>query len=533
MGIAQRGKDWHPYFEVNNMRLHILGKNSDDRGKQLEILTKELLESLGYERLKLNVANDAGEVDVQAEFVTPLPVEPKRTKVIAECKAHKDPLNMTDWLKFLGKLFIAEANDEDVAGCLVALSGVNGNVLGSLECLKRKNVRLVESTTLIDYLSKSHGLVPIGKLQRYLASTGKTYLAFDLVYYQRRVYWVISYDGGAYTTLEADACYPTDASLGVIKPMIETQLEAGTFIDLRKEETAHRARMVARKLAISGAMLGNGSTSIEELIVLLEPHKLKDEVTPEDIQVAVTEMVQSGMLQQDSLTKRIMFPLEVETDIEIRRQLFVEFGRDGFFILPIGGDWWDKHIDENLMRHACTIQANLQLDPENQHKATALMRLSPTALIHAILPDPMIVTHHQGEVALPQSEELAAHDRNHFMRSLYDGLTSDFGKPQLSKYFHCQRQIEALARRTHLTVYNRNRDVVMDAEVSDTRMIGEWHEKSPTGEPIYVHMSALPDYAERMRAAAAAERAKNDVAPHPSVQVEEERIAPHDDPTSP
>jgi hypothetical protein len=113
------------------MRLYILGKTNDDRGTQLEILTRELLESLGYKRLKMNVANDAGEVDVEGEFVTPLPVEPKRTKVIAECKARKEPITMSDWLKFLGKVFIARASGEDVAGCLVALSGVNGNVTGS------------------------------------------------------------------------------------------------------------------------------------------------------------------------------------------------------------------------------------------------------------------------------------------------------------------------------------------------------------------------------------------------------------------
>jgi hypothetical protein len=37
-----------------------------------------------------------------------VPVQNRETKVIAECKARKDQLNMTDWLKFLGKLFVAK-----------------------------------------------------------------------------------------------------------------------------------------------------------------------------------------------------------------------------------------------------------------------------------------------------------------------------------------------------------------------------------------------------------------------------------------
>src|SRR5687768_1500652 len=113
------------------MKLRILGLTTDDKGTQLETITKELLESLGYERLQLNIANDAGEVDVQGVIVTPAPAQPIETQLVAECKAHKDPLNMTDWLKFVGKLHIANKANARTYGCLVALSGVNGNVLGS------------------------------------------------------------------------------------------------------------------------------------------------------------------------------------------------------------------------------------------------------------------------------------------------------------------------------------------------------------------------------------------------------------------
>ncbi len=60
------------------MKLHILGTNSADKGKQLETITKELLESLGYERLQLRVANDAGEVDVQGVIITARPSRTRR-----------------------------------------------------------------------------------------------------------------------------------------------------------------------------------------------------------------------------------------------------------------------------------------------------------------------------------------------------------------------------------------------------------------------------------------------------------------------
>jgi len=105
---------------------------------------------------------------------------------------------MPDWLKFLGKVFVAESHDEDILACLVALSGVNGNVHGSYAGLNRKNIRLVDSTTLIEHLAKPHSLASEQQLRKYLASSERTYLSIDLAYYQRRIYWIILYDGGMY-----------------------------------------------------------------------------------------------------------------------------------------------------------------------------------------------------------------------------------------------------------------------------------------------------------------------------------------------
>src|SRR4051812_15537749 len=110
------------------MRLMILGKHSDDRGAQLEALTKEILESLNYRRIGMNRAGIAGELDITGEHVIPMPVQDKVERLLGECKAHKEPLNMTDWLKFLGKIYIKQASGETVNGCLIALSGVNGVV---------------------------------------------------------------------------------------------------------------------------------------------------------------------------------------------------------------------------------------------------------------------------------------------------------------------------------------------------------------------------------------------------------------------
>jgi hypothetical protein len=480
------------------MKLHILGRNSDDKGTQLEILTKEILESLGYTQLKMNVASDAGEVDVDGEFVTPMPVEPKRTRLVAECKAHKSPLNMTDWLKFLGKVFIAEANSDDVVGCLVALSGVNGNVQGSADALQRNNIRLVGSITLIDYLAKSYGLLTERRLQSYLMRIGLGYLSVDLAYYHRRVYWVVSYEGGKYTTLAADINYPDEETLSLIKPLVEQSLEVGTFIDLRKEEAARQARMIARKLIMAAAMLGGGSATTDDVRKILEEKRLRVELPPQSLTDAARDIMVDGTMVADN-TGRLFIRPDVETDAEARRQFFIEFGREVIISLAIGCEWWDAHINGKLFNRVCEIQAGLVLKPEDKDKAVMMMRLSPTALLYAITPDPMIVSHPENSVLHDPS--VIEHDRNQFLRSLHNGLYADFRNPQLARYFHETRRIEILERTSHMKLYSRDDETILDDNVVETSMIAQWHENSPTGEPIYIHVSALPDFAERRKAA--------------------------------
>ena len=55
-----------------NMKLHILGKNLDDKETQLEQLTTSILKNLGYIDIATNVIGSGGsEVDVVANYKMP------------------------------------------------------------------------------------------------------------------------------------------------------------------------------------------------------------------------------------------------------------------------------------------------------------------------------------------------------------------------------------------------------------------------------------------------------------------------------
>lgn len=114
------------------MRVRLFGKNSDDKGTQLEELTQRLLERLGYRQITLNSIGAGGsEVDICAEYPVPGLNSESIVHLIGECKAYEATVGMPDWLKFLGKLYTEKTSKRKVVrGLFVALSGVNGTSRG-------------------------------------------------------------------------------------------------------------------------------------------------------------------------------------------------------------------------------------------------------------------------------------------------------------------------------------------------------------------------------------------------------------------
>ncbi|MGN6626120.1 MAG: hypothetical protein ACTHLN_05825, partial [Tepidisphaeraceae bacterium] len=396
------------------MRLIVLGTTNDDKGSQLETLSKELLESLGYTHIATNVANDAGELDITGDFVTPMPVAPKVEKVIGECKALKVPLSMPDWLRFLGKMFIARQGGATVNGCLIALSGVNGNVQGSFDALKLNDIQLIGSSTLIDYLQKSHGLAPQAVLNAYLSSSGLTHSSIVLAYYQRRVYWVMVYDVGRYTALTADVKYPDQPVLDTIRPLIEAELEAKEFVDLREAQAQRDLQELSQKFVLVLAMLGDGKKTATELLTEHAGAKGYYEIPDDAIHAAIATLVAEGLLVGDP--DRIDFDAAAVADPEKRAAIYKKYLFRSMLVAAIGCDWWDRNIDDALLDHVLTIQIGLKLPDEDRNKAINLMRLSPGALAYALQPDGMIIHKRTIEPKVVEEDErMVEHDRARFM----------------------------------------------------------------------------------------------------------------------
>lgn len=148
----------------------ILGKNRDDKGTQLEKLVSAILTKKGYVNVVTNKIGSGGEeLDVTAEYPVPLIGATSSKRLIAECKAHKNAVDVPTWLKFLGKIFTDEVKTgQKVTGCLIALSGINGNCQGAYDDvkLKRDDITVLVGDALQVILGELYQLAQASQIEK-------------------------------------------------------------------------------------------------------------------------------------------------------------------------------------------------------------------------------------------------------------------------------------------------------------------------------------------------------------------------------
>ncbi|MEV4830606.1 hypothetical protein AB0K25_20085 [Micromonospora sp. NPDC049257] len=185
----------------------ILGVSSDDKGTQLEALVHTELESQGYVEVYSNVVGSGGnELDVTAKRKFAVIGTEHVTPVVCEAKAYQDPVNLPTWQKFLGKLFIQRSETPVAIGILVALSGVNGNVRGSYESLRKKDGSLFvfDGRNLLDRAREAGAIASEDKvIQTVQEQFRRGFFGVEPAYYGGGFFWVVRWNDEEYSVVNA------------------------------------------------------------------------------------------------------------------------------------------------------------------------------------------------------------------------------------------------------------------------------------------------------------------------------------------
>jgi hypothetical protein len=466
----------------------ILGEHTDDKGTQLEQLTRRLIEEMGYTHIVTNRTGAAGEIDVSGLRLVDAPGTPQKYHLVCECKAKKDPIGMPDWLKFLGKIYVKEVEcGNTVIGCFIALSGANGNVHESYDALlrDRKNLTLVSEDVLMQHLEKHHGLASISVVRSALKGlTAKPYSRIDVAYYAGKAYWVILFDKGEYTLVSAGGGYVARVDVASILKLIEEETTATTYIDLGEELTAQRTMALTQRMVLGLLMQGNGKVALKTV-----KEMAKGRIADEIVIQGIASLIEFNWAEKLSETEIGLGTARVN-EIVNRAELFRLFLSGPFHTDVLGCEWWDKHIDEALLDEALRVQEGLTLSESDRNTALSYMRWSPMALLYALTPDQFIVYHRKTTPLL--NGQLEATDQAQFIRSLHQHFVGDYGMRELARYFGQVRKMTEMLTLTQLSVKTDAGAEVLLSKIAEKQIIGQLGDEYG-GQFVHLRGFATPE----------------------------------------
>lgn len=413
----------------------ILGKTNDDKGTQLEHIAQTMLSSKGYQNITLNPVGAGGaEYDVVAEYVMPLAVGTRRVKIIGECKARKDLVNMTDWQKFMGKVFLEEVKSKhQVTGLFIAATGFNSYVASSYEELRehRDNLTLVGEQDIEDFLKHQYAICDVQQVASLAARfTTRTATAIELCYYNKTCYWLMAFEKGVYSLFDATGTPVQGEELPQIRTLIEAVRPLHAFVDLDEEAEARRRTVAAQKHVLARLMLCGGQIDESSLAE-------DSESTSEEIGAAIVDLAERKWLEvSDDVIHLASIDSEGLCGIIVDVFKFWLQGEILYETLLEGlnSAFYDRHINDTLLDGILHAQGDLPLPVEQHEDIIRILKLSPTALVRALIPIQMI-TQHRINQACTADDRVDDYDRNVFYKHLIDGLVLDFGTPQLAQHF--------------------------------------------------------------------------------------------------
>lgn len=412
------------------MQLYILGKNTDDKGTQLEQLTERLLSYQGLENIQLSVIGTGGnEVDVTAYHKVTIGLKEQTVKLIAECKAHNSPIDITDWFKFKGKLADEQKANPHTIGIMVCLSGAKGSVLGDYneKHLQDGQLQLIANADLRRWLSNSFELPSEQIIRNKLAGISFSEIdTINLLYYHKNIYWAISFLDGKYTLSHADG---TPAEKEEVENFFEfigkySPYSKDAFVDIRDIEKV-QSYLISINIVLLTALANGYEGDVNEIA-----KHIIDKSSSEGIDVGILKMAirNNPFVELRNDSKEIFLKNREAIDV-------VEFYRaviyNGCPVELLTSDFYQKNVNETLLSRISEIQYGFEIPDEKKDDVLFLLKYSPSAMLYALTPDNML----HGYSVTKQQENMRTLYEMTFIRRLINGFVENFQRQQLSSIY--------------------------------------------------------------------------------------------------
>lgn len=447
------------------MDLMILG-NANERGTGLEALTAKLLQARGYENITTRKISSGGhEIDVEADYVVKTPGKTVVVKTVCECKALQAPVDTPSWLKFLGKLYDESLRTKNtVHGCLVALSGINGNVKGGYDEL-RKHSDLIEVLHGMELYQKIRDLYELSSVEEIhdfvRKNTDREYVSLHAAYWAGRLYSIVRFDAGFFTVLVTK-----DSSVSLCKDediigLVKEAIASGEYLDLEEEYESRLRKEWVEKFVVKKLMDGSGSLKKKDLFDTLIGFELNDSgaFSISDVEGAIESLLKNKYVVVADDDTVFLNVGNVELRVRLIKKMMSGATEPSFFY----GEFYDGLIDEDLLSFIATVQGGLEVPQEYVQDCLRILRWSPLALAWALTSDPMLVEKYKQE-GFKNNDEFKKNDVRYFRMQLLETFEKNFKSRSWYDYFYHKRKIVEVEGRYSIKIKSKEKtEVELDA----------------------------------------------------------------------
>ncbi len=440
-----------------NIKLYIVGANTDDKGTQLEELTTAILQKQGYVNISTNAIYSGGsEIDAVAVHKNRLAVTDVEYPVVCECKAHNKPININDWLKFIGKIYIERLKNPQTIGLMIALSGANGNVMGSYsELRKYQFVHLIANDDLVALLMSEYRLSSSNDIETNISQyTNKRIAEIGLVYYAKHVYWLVSFIDGGFTLLNHCGETLSEQVLDNMLQLLYSNSPFTGYIDIKAEYAAVIRQASIDKLALSILMDEIEEFSFKELLTKTQAilPDSNDTINQDEFSVILA----ANKFIQNKADKYSLLPIDKIDFIEFYRYVFTNAAP----IRILSRQLYLKMINEQLLKRICEIQYCIKIPDDKKNESLFILQYSPTALAYAIEEDKAITRYRS-----PNGNTIAPNvDKGHtewFMHKITNSFIQDFHNQMFHELYLNEYEITSICINLGLEIAQEKRDKVI------------------------------------------------------------------------
>lgn len=368
------------------MKLILLEKNKDKKGTLLETIVKILLSSFGYDYVATNEIGVGGnEIDVVAEKRIATLGVVQTYPLICECKAHENPINMNDWLKFLGKVYKEKRKNNLSSGLMIALSDANGNVKGDIRNENnQEDAKLITGSELIKPIIVHYALASKTEITNIIKHwSNLTITELDIAFYNNTPYWIVYFSDGTFTLLNKDGQFLENEMLNLLLTAFVSMSTYAkeSYIDIRSNKVVEIKKKAIKDIAIWALMERSLSyTEIRERITLNSGEQLH--VDESEIEKCLKELDFVYIVDDRASLK----PIQEINMIEFYRSLL------GLGIpTKLYNSFYIEHIDESLLDSILCLQGGLSLTKDERNIVLFILKHSPSALNIAIYPNSLFL----------------------------------------------------------------------------------------------------------------------------------------------